>query len=162
MYTDQPIGSGWEYVMFEWTLLKLYFWQNWKYTTKCLDFSWKHELTINISAYLLLHNNVTRYEMWTIKSFKIKLSQRSSAVVDVMLWYSNSVEDRETIGCFFVFQESRSVLKKYKNQKGSSQCEDSRANLHHWIPPKKGFAVLGRKDQIKLWPSDKLVNEWVL
>jgi len=96
----------------------------WQSISMCLVCSWKIELwAIWIELWLSQYIWV-RWESETLIFASNQRNQTISLVIDVITWYSVSVEDWKIIDCFLLFQEIRESLKK--NTKTSNKlriCE---------------------------------------
>jgi len=87
----------------------------WQLISMCLVCSWKTELwAFWIELWLSQYIRVG-WEMKTPISDSNQRNQTIPLVVDVMAWYSASVDDWETIDCFLLFQEIRESPKKIQN-----------------------------------------------
>ena len=89
-----------------------WWWVRWQSISMCLVRSWKTEFwAIWIEFWLSQYIGVG-WEGETPISASNQRNQIISLVVDVIAWYSTSVEDWETIDCFLLFQEMRESPKK--------------------------------------------------
>ena len=77
----------------------------WQSISICLVRSWKTGLAEMWRADWLSQRSSIGWPRWTPKDVRRLRSQTSSLVVIAMARYSASAEERETVVCFFVFQE---------------------------------------------------------
>jgi len=78
----------------------------WTSMSICFDIWWETRLEERWMVETLSHNNKAIWD-WCWKKRKSYLSHNSSKVMKAITLYSASIEDMDTIGCFFEFHARR-------------------------------------------------------
>lgn len=79
----------------------------WKSTSTCFVRALKHGLTARYEAPMLSHQIIVGWWVGCLSSWRRERSQIISVLVLATDWYSASVYDRATVGCFLADQDIR-------------------------------------------------------